>query len=662
MRKGSCPNCGGPIELKVGSSQALVCPWCRYSVVRTDRSFEAIGKVADLVPTAADFAVGDILGVGAELELRVAGRIQLDHGRGPWDEYYVAVNGEWGWLAKAQGSWLLTRSNAATGLPSWSQLTAGQQGHLPTSSQRWTVQEQGHSTVLSAEGELPFPVRSGERGRFVDLAASGEKVATIDYGDGSEAPRLYVGEVVERPRVVSEAAGPRPEQKVKLGKLACPTCGAPVELRAKGITESTVCTSCSSILDVSAGNLRFVAEQVHVLQPAIPLGTEGTLQGEELVCIGAMEREVEYYGVVYYWREYLLHCKNPGPKSKSEYRWLVEDNGHWNYVHPVGTGDVTEFTDTARFAGKSYRIYNHGPGTVSSVVGEFYWQVRQGQTSSLRDFIRPPYIISCERNRRQEQVSGPNADGVSTSRQVTEVAWSAGEYIEADALWKAFGLTTEPPRTQGVGAAQPNPHRIGWAFFIAAALFMGLLAVSIGSQVVSNRDVVASMTIPMPAISQPEPAPTGQGASFSAPFEVPSTSTMEVEINTTSDNEYIGVVGALINQSSGEVIEFYLDAGFYHGISGGESWREGSKEGDILLSGVPAGTYVMRVDPYWTSYSQPGALPSHGAPEVQLSAALGRHSAAGWLCTLFFLLLPLGWTILRHSGFEKRRQENSNLD
>ena len=55
-RQGSCPNCGGPIEFKLGSSAALVCPWCRHSVVRTDRDLRSFGKVADLVlvPGEAD--------------------------------------------------------------------------------------------------------------------------------------------------------------------------------------------------------------------------------------------------------------------------------------------------------------------------------------------------------------------------------------------------------------------------------------------------------------------------------------------------------------------------------------------------------------------------------------------------------------------------------
>jgi hypothetical protein len=59
VRTASCPNCGAPIEFKLGSSAGCVCPFCRFSVARTGEVLEAIGKVADLVPTAPRLTVGD---------------------------------------------------------------------------------------------------------------------------------------------------------------------------------------------------------------------------------------------------------------------------------------------------------------------------------------------------------------------------------------------------------------------------------------------------------------------------------------------------------------------------------------------------------------------------------------------------------------------------
>ncbi|HEX5656082.1 MAG TPA: hypothetical protein VFX59_02760 [Polyangiales bacterium] len=58
-RQAECPNCGAPIAWQLASSQAAVCTYCQLSVVRSARSLEAIGRVAELVPTASPLAVGD---------------------------------------------------------------------------------------------------------------------------------------------------------------------------------------------------------------------------------------------------------------------------------------------------------------------------------------------------------------------------------------------------------------------------------------------------------------------------------------------------------------------------------------------------------------------------------------------------------------------------
>src|ERR1700712_749875 len=96
-RQAECPNCGAPVVFQLASSQALVCGYCRFAVVRSDRDLSAQGRVSDLVPPAAPIAVGDEGAVGNKT-FHVLGRMQLDHGRGPWDEWYVSFTDQtWGW-------------------------------------------------------------------------------------------------------------------------------------------------------------------------------------------------------------------------------------------------------------------------------------------------------------------------------------------------------------------------------------------------------------------------------------------------------------------------------------------------------------------------------------------------------------------------------------
>src|SRR5215831_11847731 len=106
---GNCPSCGAPIEFSVGASIAKDCEYCHATVFRTDRGLEDLGKVAAIANTPSLVGVGDEGTLGGR-PFRIAGRVQLDHGAGPWDEYYVAFDGgaTWGWLAYAEGVWYVT--------------------------------------------------------------------------------------------------------------------------------------------------------------------------------------------------------------------------------------------------------------------------------------------------------------------------------------------------------------------------------------------------------------------------------------------------------------------------------------------------------------------------------------------------------------------------
>ncbi|MEO0321571.1 MAG: DUF4178 domain-containing protein [Myxococcota bacterium] len=650
MRQASCPNCGGPIEFRLGASLAQVCPFCRFSVVRTDRSLEALGKVADLVPTAGELVVGDRGTVSASVagqpeELVVGGRKQLDHGQGPWDEYYIELprRRQWAWLAKAQGRWILLFPTQPTGsLPSYAQMSPGAQGTIPGADGTWTVQERGVSTVVSAEGELPEPPRSGVQGRYVDLVGPDEGFATIDYGDGSAAPSLFVGRKIPTSELTFEksAAGPRAVQEVDTARLRCPTCGAPVPIRAPEITDRAACGSCNSLLDFQQGQLVFLkALDQAKRRPAIPLGTEGELFDEKVLLIGYMERGVYEDGQLFQWREYLLH-------TSAGYRWLTEDDGHWTYLRPCSAAEIQPAMGglNMKREGKRHRLFSTASAQVLYVQGEFYWKVETGQSAHLRDFVAPPKILSEERT-------------------ASEVVWSAGEYVEPKALWAAFGLEGEPPPRSGVGPCQPNPVSLkaGCATFLLLAL--GLCVVSAALDATHNRDVLVRTPLRMPPAQSVagQPDSTGAYAFLTEPFALPRGEPLGLLLTTSSDNQYIGVNCALVDQATSEVREFYADAGYYRGVSGGESWSEGSKSDTTYVTRVPAGTYRLRLDPFWQAHPQPGGSPGTPAPTASVTLQAGVTSDTSLFCALCFLFLPMMFIFFRHVTFESRRNQKSNV-
>lgn len=640
-RETQCPNCGGPIEFKLGASWAMVCPFCRFSVMRSRDGLRPLGQVADLVPTAPELGVGDLVYVGNH-ELTVGGRMQLDHGRGPWDEWYVlnAPTQQWGWLSKAQGRWTLTFAVELQGaVPTWQNLNPGQQGpFLPGVPGVWTVAERGQSRLLSAEGELPFPITPQMQGWFADLVGPQGRFATIDYGDGSKAPAAFVGQELPEGalRVGARGMRPAPVQKVETDRLRCPRCGAPVPLFVPETTERIACGSCHGLLDYGQGQLRLLQDMHEArLGTLIPLGREGTLMDEKVMCIAYLERETWVDGQRFTWREFLLHAEGKG------YRWLMEDQGHWTWMRPVSAGELAVFPMHVDYEGNSHRIFNRGNATVAYVLGEVYWKVEIGERVQVADFIRPPQMLSEERNDR-------------------EIVWSVGRYVEPKDVWKGFGLDGSPPPQSGVGFCQPNPWNIARVSAMGAALLAVLLGLFFFFEVIPpHPTVIAHDHLPVP----PRDGAGTDGAHVhrTAAFEVPKgPTTLQVALATNVENQYLGVDAVLLNTATGEVHDFYLEAGYYTGFSG-ERWSEGSKGETAYVDRVDAGSYVMELQPLWERYAQPGGPAGLTPPTAEVSVTVGKRSPFGFGGALALLLLPILIVKLGRDGFEKMRRENSNL-
>ena len=251
VAQGNCPNCGAPIAFEVGSSLAKVCEYCRHTVLRSDRGLENLGKVADLAHTPSLIAVGDEGSLGGR-PFQVLGRVQLDHGAGPWDEYYVALDGgqSWGWLAFAQGHWYATSPTQSTGIPDYQNLqperdlTLGQAGFF-------RVAEVKSATITSTEGELPGLIRAGQHRYYADCYGPNLGFATIDYGDFSAYPVVFLGWVFAETQLQVQKFGPRSIHKVKMQSLRCPNCGGDVPSLSGERAERLGCPYCGAVSDIA---------------------------------------------------------------------------------------------------------------------------------------------------------------------------------------------------------------------------------------------------------------------------------------------------------------------------------------------------------------------------------------------------------------------------
>jgi hypothetical protein len=422
------------MTFSVGASLSQVCRYCRTVVVRTDREWQNLGKAADLANTPSKLAVGD-RGALRGKSFEVVGRVQLDYGRGPWDEFYVQYNdGQWGWIAEAQGNLYVTQKiqeNIPFPPPQTLQVdmpvALGRYGHF-------RVVERRNARVLTAEGELPF--RPSPQRFYADCHGPNGAFATLDYNDGSQPPELFVGMIIPLAEVTLQPrGGERPgAQKAALTELTCQNCGGKLPAPKPGI-ERVACRYCNAISD--SNTMQVLAQQSAARQKLLfPLGTEGTLGGTKYMVIGYVERSAYVEGEQFFWQEYLLWSESVG------FRWLMLDEGNWLFVTPISAADVQCNEYQAAWRGRMFQLRNRNDARVEFVLGEFYWKVEVGETVAATDFVSGSDVLS--REKTQDEVNWSYCTPVSFAQLAQAFGVSAGAM--------ASGFTYNP--TAGVNA--PN--------------------------------------------------------------------------------------------------------------------------------------------------------------------------------------------------------------
>ena len=573
-----------------------------------------IGKVAALVDTNSPLAIG-LMGKYNGKSFRLTGRAQLSHALGGvWDEWYAAFDdNRWGWLAEAQGRLFLTFEEHADALPDFDSLVLGER--VPNLKAPYVVFEKGEARYASAEGEIPFALVPNTTSIYADLSGDLDRFATLDYSE--ETPVFYSGNEVTLAQLSLEAgaAHAKLEKRVAITNLACPSCGGSLNLRVPDDTQRIGCPYCGSLLDCTQGKLSIfqALDKKKVLQPLLPFGSVAEFEGANQTIIGFMRRSCIVERTTYYWQEYLLYSSTLG------FRWLVHSDNHWTYARPVQTAAVSIIGRYAYSMGKSFKRFQDAPAKVESVLGEFYWKVTIGEAVYASDFVCPPQMLSCERTKYHAA-----ADGVALADGSGEFAWSLGEYVPVDEIESKFKVNgLRRPGT--VGTCQPNPHQ-GWiiAGLKGVAAVIGLtmvLAFFSPARKIFEKDitltghpntVLVSTTTPTESASDTtETSPEKENATESAsvwlsePFELKARQKISIEIKTDLNNTWLSLDGALIDETSGEVLPFEHEIEYYSGSDEDGAWSEGDRNNSKLIPAQPAGKYMLRLEGNWERMTQP---------------------------------------------------------
>jgi endogenous inhibitor of DNA gyrase (YacG/DUF329 family) len=419
-----CPGCGAPVAFRSAQSAYAVCSYCQSTVVRDGQVLSRIGRMSELFD---DHSPLQLLAQGRwqGRSFTLVGRLQYRGASGPWTEWYAlfdaagtgAEQAANAWLAEDNGAYVLAfPATAAVAVPEAQHLRVG--ATTAVNGKTYTVALNEPVALVSAQGELPKLPPLDHPFAMVELRSADNEVLSIDFG--SAPPGMTRG----RPVALEELAftGLKEENvKATQGRqFACPHCGAPVEVKLAG-TKSITCRACNSLIDLrnGIGGELAHAEQDEPVQPLIPLGSTGQLQGVHWQVVGFQHRlgtepddPNEHFG----WDEYLLYQRKRG------FCFLVDSTEGWSLVKPAtGAPKVSDNLQVATYLGARYQQQYAYKAQTTYVAGEFYWVVERGQTTFNRDYAKGRHLLAMEQTP-------------------TEITWSVGEKMDSDDVAKAFNL------------------------------------------------------------------------------------------------------------------------------------------------------------------------------------------------------------------------------
>ena len=429
--RAACPNCGAPVEFLSAASASAVCSFCRSTLVRDGESLRKIGTSAEIFDDFTPLAIGasgSYQGTGFVL----VGRLQFGTDEGPWNEWHALFdNGRSGWLSEDNGRYVFAfDAPTPADAPRPERLQAG--ARVTVDGRPWSVASVVQAKLLAAQGELVAPPPADRAIVISDLRNAADEVATLQAVDAASLA-WSVGKSVrladlKMSGLRETGIGGAGEKTIKAQSPPCPNCGAPLKITLAS-TQSVVCDSCKSVVDLSKGIGPDMAHyaQVNRMEPGIPLGRTGTLpipSGAAALpwqVVGYMERMELMSGgsdEAEAWREYLLYNRTEG------FAFLVDTNEGWSVVR-VLTGAPETSGDSAKWYGTTYGRRWTYTSQNTYVLGEFYWKVEANQQTQHQDY--------------EGSASGHRAF-LSRESTPNETTWSAGESIPAAMVASTFGL------------------------------------------------------------------------------------------------------------------------------------------------------------------------------------------------------------------------------
>jgi Domain of unknown function (DUF4178) len=597
-------------------------------VVRKDLNVESIGIMAELPPDLSPLQIG-ARGEWKGKSFELVGRIRVEYELGSWNEWYALfADGTGGWLAEAQGFYMVSFEARGEKIPDQPEFLKWGD-YRQFAGKKWSVSDIKMVRCCAGEGELPFAAPPGFERKSVDFTSSDGAFASLELSEGERL--LYVGAYAgfgdlhfSNLRPVPGWSVDAPEKTNQTTALNCPGCGAVVNIRAVGQTMSAVCGSCGAVIDTANPVWTLVQgqeEKIRQIQPVLPIGARGNLEGVDYEVIGLMQRADNYSA----WSEYLLFNPWQG------FEWLVTYQGHWSFVHRQP--EIADLSGPKiNYAGRRFTLYAREEAKVTAVLGEFYWKVKRGERALLTDYIDPPAILSKE-----------------TYPDLQEFTWSLGKYLDAAAVGVAFKIK-DLPKPAGIYLNQPNPYwerikTIRGRVFLFFVLFSAIQFITAShsqskTKVAYDVDLVFQRGNPTELVVSPT-------------FDIDGGPQMvEIEADAQVDNNWLSLDLELVNAQTRQVYPQSIELEYYHGRDEDGPWSEGARSNLVAIPSVPPGQYYLTIEP--------GADPSLARMPYHVKVSCGGVFVSNYILGLMLILAYPFYLLVRKIGFDNRRWAESD--
>jgi len=345
--------------------------------------------------------------------------------------------------------------------------------------------------------------------------------------------------------------------------LTCPNCGGSIDILGGGRQVlSLTCKYCGTVLDAE-DDYKILTQFKKVNIPSSPfrIGMKGKIKDIEFTIIGMVTYSCTIGKTTGEdtWIDFMLFSPTHG------YAWLSYEDGTLVFsrrTRSIPSHNMAALSPRNKldFEGKTYTFYEAYVAYVTFVQGELTWVARKNDRVHIFEAIRAPFGLTLERTKYESE-------------------FSISEYLEAEAVYQSFGISSES--SESFHPLRPFSAPRAKAFSIVSAIFMGLSVVIILFIFIFNSGKLIR-----------EDAFSSRSRQIEFHIDKPEH-LVELDISSSVDNSWVYYDISVIDVQNEEVYSLAKEISYYHGYEGGESWSEGSRDANAYFKVPKAGDYLL---------------------------------------------------------------------